>query len=151
MARPRPRPAPPQPDAAAIVVPDELLAGACVEVWLTPAEIAAGHSEYESPTGIPRGILVGLRARRRYTEARAAFLAEHDLHGDAVPEVLRARANRPWSFHYLAVNDPDRLAELLCWRGLPDGWRPRLKATASPPAQRRIVAPHAQPWRSSPS
>ena len=124
MARARPRPAPPRPDAAAVVVPDELLAGACVEVWLTRAEIAAGFSEHESPTGVPRGILVGLRARRRYTEARAAFLTEHDLHGADVPEPLRARANRPWSFDYLATNDPDRLAADLERLGLPPGWKP---------------------------
>jgi len=124
VARARPRPAPPRPDAAAVVVPDELLAGACVEVWLTRAEIAAGFSEHESPTGVPRGILVGLRARRRYTEARIAFLAEHDLHGHDVPESLRPRATRPWSFEFLAVNDPERLAADLERLGLPSDWRP---------------------------
>lgn len=107
-----------------VEVPFELLAGSCVEQWLTPAEIAKGRSEYESPTGVPAGVLVGLRARRRFVEARARFLADHGIHGDAVPDPLRFRAARPWSFDYLAANDPDRLAADLERLGLPPDWRP---------------------------
>lgn len=126
MARRRSLPEPAAPEVGDVNIPMELLAASCVELWTTADERARGLAEHETATGIPPGIAVGLRARRRFREARAAFLDEHGLPDDAdVPAPLRRRADAPWSFDYLAVNDPERLADDLARRGLPPGWRPR--------------------------
>lgn len=114
MARRR-RPDPAPPPTLDDPPPTELLAGACIEVWCPSSE--PGDS-----------LDAGLRAWRRHADARRAWLAARGFPWPkppppGLPLGLRG-AGSPWSFEWLELTDPERLADMLCLRDLPPSWRP---------------------------
>ena len=89
------------------VVPVELRAGACLEVW-------GPHDRW--------------KARRRWREARDAWLMARGIHPywcdvRDTPEVLRG-GGRMWSYDFLRLNNLERLASALAFRELPADWTP---------------------------
>lgn len=95
------------PAADTTVIPVELRAGACLEVW-------APNDHW--------------KARRRWSDARTAWLAHRGIHPQwdnftEIPGVLR-RGACMWSFDYLRLNRPERLAGKLAFHELRQDWIP---------------------------
>lgn len=98
-------------------IPAELLAGACIEVWADaepPPYVDPQHGSRWRATS----------AWRNFREACTRHLAALGIRDDARPTALHAGRQHPWSYDFLAEQDPERLAQILRRRGLPPDWRP---------------------------
>jgi hypothetical protein len=106
-------------------VPDCLLAGSCLEVW-TPGWKGDRDKRWYA-------------ARRLYKDAVDLYKQRHGIgcwEHRRLPGSLK-KGFMPWSFRYLAENDPDRLAGRLEFCGLPPDWQP----TPAPPEWLETPAP----------
>lgn len=126
---------PPAPPRVRDGVPDCLRAGVCIEVWASDG--GAPCPEWSDPATHAWYV-----ARRRYKDAVELYRQRHGI-GDnefgRLPFPLKCGAI-PWSFGFLAATDPDRLAQQLDFRGLPQDWQP------TPAPAEWLEAPKRERW-----
>lgn len=102
---------PPEPATEDVDVPEELRAGACIEVWTDAKTLGEGF----------------VAAYQAHGDARARFIRSIGLGEQPAYRLLPAGLRvptSPWSFAEGHAADPEELAERLARRGLPPDWVP---------------------------
>lgn len=113
------------------MVPDELLAGACVDVWVPDS--SAVRRRHSSDEDAATAILAA--AHSRFALARASWLDQSPS-----DRTLIAESAIPWTWP--STQALQRLARTR--RGLPDGWVPA--AVTGPPAYLHTDARARRSW-----
>lgn len=115
MARRRPPAAPPAPPRVNLTWHPALAAGRCIEVWV-PDLADLDHDD--------RVVKCWTRYRNAKNVWRDITHPLWEAHPEHLPRWARGSGGAPWSYHYLAEHDPDRLASRLHDLGLSGDWRP---------------------------